>query len=230
MDTIKDTDGNEICANSWDHAHVEAGTNYQFHFLTAEDMKAGRKVCAPCLGKFRKHNAGVLGGKVEEPVNMSEPKYKNAMDLDDGSFDEDGHRHQTVDFNYAELDGRLDEVTPDARQMAGEVLRQVFTYVFNGCSLRSSAAKLCVIVGGLRPEIVGEKSFLAMAKALGLSKAAISKANRSAQARFGIEFARSRKPDACGRMRAARMKQIDKTSGRTMYRGSKDSHTIPRPL
>jgi len=159
---------------------------------------------------MKQRNKSVLAGKIESPVPMEVHHHLPDFEQDHGAF-ADGLLTQTSDFNYDEIDralGLVEAAPPDAREQAGELVRQIFAYCFKGkrgLNLRTATAKFVVIAAGLRPDVLGDESQTELAANLGLTKAALSKANVKFQDAFGFKFQRSRSADARAKMRAVRL-------------------------
>ena len=183
----------------------------QVHYATRRQIeKYG--LCRKCRKRMKEHGKAVLNGKLETPADLNEHHHAPTVEQDHVAFDH-GELTQSTDFDFDEIDralGLVADAPPDARQQAGELVRQIFAYCFKSkrkLNLRTAAAKLAVIGAGLRPDALADESQTELAASLGLSKAALSKASVKFQDAFGVKFSRSRSSAARAAMRAARLAQ-----------------------
>jgi hypothetical protein len=214
-DTITDKRGRVACPASFEHADLL--TNYKLHFASPSQI-AKYGVCRKCRARMKKHNAAILAGKVETPVDLNERHHEPDLEHDHAASVAPGEFVQTTDFPYdaiCETERELDEAlglvakaTPDARREAADVLHQVFQWCFprNGkTDLRTAAARLAVFVSGLNPRVLDGKTLEEMATELDRTKAALSKTNVHAERHFGIHFTRSRSDTSRAHMAAAQL-------------------------
>jgi hypothetical protein len=202
QDTINDKKGRIACPRSWDNASLL--TDFEIHFEDPDKLING--ICRKCHAKLMKTHKGFLRGKIETPVDLNEHRHEPDLQQDHAAFDAPGDLVGVVDFPFEEIDGVLESAPEDARQLAGEVIRQVFAYCFSKKgSLTAAAAKFAVIGAGLRPDVLSDATQTDLAKRLGLTKAALSKASVRFQDTFGIKFSRSRNESARAKMRARRL-------------------------
>lgn len=202
---FQNADGWPACGRSLENANLLSG--FELHHAPAAELAANGGICAKCATKIRKANAGVLAGKIELPVDLNEHNRESEFEPDLVGFSEDGHRVGVVEFDFAALDGVLESAPEEARQMAGEAIRENLPYCFGNGNLTAAAAKFAVIGAGLRPDAPGlnDATQTDLAKRLGLSKAALSKASVKFQDTFGVKFGRSRSLSARSKMRARRL-------------------------
>jgi hypothetical protein len=205
--TFTDSKNRVACPASLEHGDlINSGA---IHFTSRRQIeKFG--LCKKCRKRMKKHGKAILNGKVEQPADMNEHHHRPDVEQDHVGFDA-AEVVQTTDFDFAEVDralGLVEETPPDARQQAGELVRQLFAYCFPSqrkLDLRTAAAKLAVIGAGLRPDALNDASQTELAARLGLTKAALSKASVKFQSAFGIKFSRSRSVSARAKMRARRL-------------------------
>lgn len=207
--TFTDKTGRVACPASLQFGDlINSGS---IHFASRKQIEK-HGLCRKCRKRMKEHHKAILAGKLETPVDMNEQHHAPTVEQDHVAF-ADGELTQSTDFDYAEIDralGLVEAAPPDARQQAGEVLRQIFAYCFQSkrkLNLRTAAAKLAVIGAGLRPDALADESQTELAASLGLTKAALSKASVKFQDAFGIKFSRSRSSDARAAMRASRLAQ-----------------------
>jgi hypothetical protein len=183
----------------------------QVHYASRKQIEK-HGLCRKCRKRMKEHGKAILAGKLETPVDLNEQHHAPTVEQDHVAF-ADGELTQSTDFDYAEVDralGLVEAAPPDARQQAGELVRQIFTYCFQSkrkLNLRTAAAKLAVIGAGLRPDALADESQTELAASLGLTKAALSKASVKFQDAFGVKFQRSRSSAARAHMAAARLAQ-----------------------
>ena len=208
--TLHDKKGHVACPASFEFLDPLA-TGFKVHYTTEKALKKHHGVCRKCAAKFKKHNLGMLRGAVETPA-VFEHHHDLTLDEDHAGFVRLGEMGQITDFPYEDVDtalGLIKAASPDARQEAAEVLHRVFQWCYpqNGkTSLRTAAARLAILVSGLRPDTL-DKSLEQMAHELGRTKAALSKTNVKTEQFFGIHFARSRSAAARAAMAAARTRR-----------------------
>jgi len=114
----------------------------------------------------------------------------------------------TTDFDFDGVDealGFIHQAPPPARREAAELLRRLATWCFTGHGLRPAMVKLVAIFGGLRPDLLQDRSGQDLARELGVSKAAISKQTVRFEDAFQMKFARGRSKEARRNMAAARI-------------------------
>jgi hypothetical protein len=116
---------------------------------------------------------------------------------------------QTVDFDFEAVDealGFVRKAPPTAREQAAELFRQLATWCFRGNRpLRTATMKFAVIVGGLRADLLGDRTMGEIATELGCTKQNMAHQSAKFQDAFGIKFARSRSKEAREHMRRARL-------------------------
>lgn len=207
--TFTDTKGRVACPASLEHGDLlNPG---QIHFTSRRQIeKYG--LCRKCRKRMKEHGKAILAGKVETPAAIEKHHFPT-VEQDHAAFDAPGEVVQTTEIDFDEIDralGLVEDAPPDARQQAGELVRQLFAYCFPShrkLDLRTAAAKFAVIGAGLRPDALDNASQTELARRLGLTKAALSKASVAFQSAFGVQFARSRSNNARAAMRAARLAQ-----------------------
>ena len=205
--TFTDSKNRVACPASIEHGDLlNPG---QIHYASRRQIeKFG--LCKKCRKRMKKHGKAILNGKVEQPASMNEHHHRPDVEQDHVGFDA-AEVVQTTDFDFAEVDralGLVEETPPDARQQAGELVRQLFAYCFKSkgkVNLKTAAAKFAIIGAGLRPDALNDETQTKLAARLGLTKAAISKASVKFQSAFGIKFRRSRSVSARAKMRARRL-------------------------
>jgi hypothetical protein len=201
------TDGKKIACPASAEMLDPLAAGFKLHYATHAELQKHGGVCKKCAEKFGKaHRAVVEGRRIETPVEISH-RHEPDLQQDHAAFDAPGDLVGVVDFPFEEIDGVLESAPEDARQLAGEVIRQVFAYCFSKGSLTAAAAKFAVIGAGLRPNAPGldDATQTDLAKQLGLTKAALSKASVKFQDTFGIKFSRSRNESARAKMRLRRL-------------------------
>jgi hypothetical protein len=204
--TFTDSKNRVACPASLEHGDLlNPG---QIHYASRRQIeKFG--LCRKCRAKLKKKHAAIAAGKIETPATIEHHHHLD-VEQDHVGFDA-AEVVQTTDFDFAEVDlalGLVEETPPDARQQAGELVRQLFAYCFKSkgkVNLKTAAAKLAVIGAGLRPDALNDASQTELAARLGLTKAALSKASVKFQSAFGIKFSRSRSVSARSKMRARRL-------------------------
>ena len=215
MDTITDKAGRIACPASL--AYADLTTNYELHFTTPAQLAKHGGVCRKCAAKFKKHNVGVMAGKVETPADWSMLHDLPIQPDDHIARDVGGEVVQTTAFDFKaicepedETDaalGIISKATPEARQQAAELFGHVARWCFNGHrgNLRVATAKFAVVIAGLHPEILDAETFEQIGQRLNLTKAAISKHAVKFQDAFNVQLSRCRQPAARAKMRARRL-------------------------
>ena len=206
--TFTDSKNRVACPASLEHGDlINSG---QVHYASRRQIeKYG--LCRKCRKRMKKHGKAILNGKVEQPASMNEHHIHLDVEQDHAAFAATGEAVQVVDFDFDEVDralGLVKETPPDAREQAGELIRQLMAYCFPAgrkLNLRTAAAKFAAIGAGLRPDALSNASQTALAENLGLTKAALSKASVKFQDAFKIKFARSRPLSSRAKMRARRL-------------------------
>ncbi len=205
QDTITDKKGGIACPVSLENANLLS--NYSVHFTTKRQIeKFG--MCKACRRRIKEKGKALLTGKLETPASMTVHHHALTPEEDHAANIGPGEVVPTIEFDYDEVDralGLVESPPEDARQLAGEVIRQVFAYCFGNGNLTAAAAKFAVIGVGLRPSVLSDATQTDLAKRLGLTKAALSKASVKFQDKFGIKFSRSRNESARSKMRARRL-------------------------
>jgi hypothetical protein len=203
--TFTDSKNRVACPASLEHGDlINSG---QVHYASRRQIeKFG--LCKKCRKRIKKHGKAILKGKVETPAEIEKHHFPT-VEQDHAGF-ADGELVQAQEFDFAAVDealGLVESTPPDARQQAGELVRQLFAYCFSQrkLDLRTAAAKLAVIGAGLRPDALDDKTQTELARQLGLTKAAMSKASVKFQDAFCIKFSRSRSVSARAKMRARRL-------------------------
>lgn len=117
-----------------------------------------------------------------------------------------GHFEAVEDFNFDAVDEALGHIitTPDdSRAIAADLLSKLLVWTWSKpSSSRAALVKFTALSGGLRPDLLENRTYLELAKECGVSKAAISKSAVLFQRAFGIHFARSRTDEARRHMAA----------------------------
>ncbi len=211
MDTI--TKGKKVACPASAEFLDPLAAGFKLHFATPAELQKHGGVCKACSEKFAKaHKTVVSGKRIETPVDLNEHHLEPDLAQDHVAFDAPGDLVGIVDFPFAEIDGVLESAPEDARQLAGEVLREIFHFCFGTghkqfgeTQLKTAAMRLAIVVSGLRPEIVNNATHGELAKCLSRTKAAASKSNVLFQSRHGFKFARSRDESARAKMRARRL-------------------------
>jgi hypothetical protein len=124
-------------------------------------------------------------------------------------FDENHDAIQVTPFPYDDIDealGFIHQSPPTARQEAAELFRQLATWCFRGNKpLRVATAKFAAIAGGLRPDLLGDRTLEEIAIELGCTKQNLSHQSSKFTEAFGIRFARCRSKEARAHMARARI-------------------------
>lgn len=134
------------------------------------------------------------------------------------ALDFDSHEHVqaigTCDPPWEQIFSDLDEplkaiaeTPPAAREQAGELLRQLFTWCCGPDGqrpLRSSTVRFIVLVSGLRPDVLANRTGRSLAAELHISKQALSAQACKFEDAFGFRFGRCRSPQARKNMAEAR--------------------------
>lgn len=210
--TFTDSKNRVACPASLEHGDLlNPG---QIHYASRSQIeKYG--LCRKCRKRMKKHGKAILKGKVETPAEIEKHHFPT-VEQDHAGF-ADGELVQAQEFDFAAVDealGLVESTPPDARQQAGEVLRELFQFCFGtqrkklgAKELKTAAMRFAVIVSSLRPDVCNQATHGELAKHLGRTKAAASKALVAFEDRHGIQFARSRRADGRAAMRAARLAQ-----------------------
>ena len=176
-------------------------------------------VCQGCKETFdARHRAVVVEGKSEVPSKAeelpSDPTVRH--NFDETHHHENGHLCAVAmpEEDFAELDGIIAAQPPSVRQLAGELVREIFLFCFNtnhkkfGASeLKTATLRFVVVAAGLRPDLLNNASNGQLARLLSRTKSTASKASCLFEDRFGLQFTRTRGKDARKRMRQARLAQ-----------------------
>ena len=174
---------------------------YKLHWVHPSKLVNG--VCPSCAKKFAKHS-----------LVPSDRNHHSAIDeCNDADGDTSGNIKKAVFFNHDEIDallGTVDSAPDDARQMAGEVIREIFIYCFGvqyrrKGGLKLAASKLAVIAAGLQPSLLNGATQEQIAKQLGLTKAAVSWASVRFRDAFNLDTKNGRTEAQREAMRKARL-------------------------
>src|ERR1017187_1941453 len=131
-------------------------------------------------------------------------------------FDLDNSDHLsavgTVDFPYEQVFNDLDEglgfihkTPPPARELTGELFRNLATGCFKAQQLRPAMVKFIAIIAGLRPDLLADRTGGDLANELGVSRQALTRQSLRFQDAWRIKFARSR--SKAGREHMARSRR-----------------------
>jgi hypothetical protein len=142
---------------------------------------------------------------------------REAIEISKVAFDADDPTHHramgVTEFDFEQVFKDLDEAAelisetpPTVRELAGELFRQVAAFCFRGDKpLRIATAKFAVIIAGLRPEVLGDRSLAEIGAELHLTKQSMSNHSRKFSDAFKVRFQRSRSFESREHMRAARL-------------------------
>jgi hypothetical protein len=123
-------------------------------------------------------------------------------------FDDHHQLIRTTDFSFNDVDaalGFIHQSPPEARELAAEMFRQIMDWCFrSNRSLRVATAKFSVIAGGLRPNLLGDRTMDQIASELGVTKQLLSHYSLKFSDAFQLKFARSRSAEAREHMATAR--------------------------
>ena len=213
QDTFTDSKNRVACPASLQFGDlINSGT---LHFTTpAQIAKYG--LCRKCRKRMKEHHKAILAGKLETPVDLNEQHHAPTVEQDHVALDH-GELTQSTDFDFDEVDralGLVEAAPPDARQQAGELVREIFEFCFkargkkfSASELKTAAMRFAIVVSGLRPDILNDATHGELAKRLSRTKAAASKASVKFEDKHGFQFARSRSLQAREAMRVARLAQ-----------------------
>jgi len=115
---------------------------------------------------------------------------------------------QTTDFDFDAVAAGLGEVadtTPDARAEAAFVLSNLFSWIWARGSFESAQLKFATLTAGIRPDLIGDDSYEALAAKFGVTKQAISKAAKTLENKLNFKFSRSRSAAGCEAMARAQI-------------------------
>jgi hypothetical protein len=198
--------GQILCPRSWANADL-LSENYKLHFTSPDELKLNGGVCSKCAAQIRKGNAGMLAGRETQGDFHNGHHQEVAPDVHAG-WEGEHELVPSVEFNYDSVEealGIIRAVPRDARAQAAEVLRQLMAWCFKGDPpLRSALVKFTMIVAGLRPEILGNRTMKELAIEIGITKQGMSKQSVNFQDAFGIQFSRSRSKEGRDHMADAR--------------------------
>jgi hypothetical protein len=205
------TKGKKVtCPRSWANANLL--TDFSVHYATPEEIQSNGGVCRKCRKQIQKRVKAILRGKKETPAVFEHHRAPDA-EQDHVAFDAPGHAETVEWFNHDDVDaalGLIDAAPADARQQAGEVLRQVFQFCFNSPrkkfgarELKTAAMRFALIASSLRPEVLNDATHGELARRIGRTKAAASKAIVNFEDKFNLQLARCRSQESRERMAAA---------------------------
>jgi len=216
QESVTDSLGRPACAHSLYNANLT--TDYVLHFGTERELAANGGVCAACARTMRRAHGKALATGANSELPGRPTRRVASQEEDHAGVDTDGAVIQTVDFDYDGVDAALGLVKAaslTAREEAGELVRELVSFCFAGkrgrTSLRTAAARLAVIAGGLRPDLLEDATQGELAAELGLTKAALSKMAVNFSDEYQVKFSRSRSAEARASMRAARLGGPDRT-------------------
>jgi hypothetical protein len=176
----------------------------RLHRVPQAELDSHRGLCKKCFEKVQRNNCRVLAGKVETPVELSVPYHNLNPEEDHSGYVAPGEAVQTVDFNYDEIDrllGLVESEPPTVRATAAALFAEIMAWVWSGkYPFKSAAIKFAALTAGLRPDLLGDRTFLQLGREYGVTKAAISKAALKFSDAFGIQFTRSRTESARNHM------------------------------
>ena len=218
-ETFTDAKGRPVCPASIYGNLFEI----QPHFTTAAQI-AKHGVCKKCYRQMKESGKAVFAGKVETPVNMSEPDHRPSLQQDAIGYGDDGHLTNSVDFDWAEIDRLVDKIEDEpapVQEQAAALVKKIFAFCFvgrkkkfSGKNLKTAALRLAVICSSLRPTDFDDVAHGELAAALGMGKAAASKAITTFEDRVKIKFPRTQSKAARASMREARLEQVQKRNQR----------------
>ncbi len=206
---FQNADGLVVCPCSLDH--WSPLSDYKLHHVHPDELRANGGICAACRTKAAKAN-GHFKTKEEMPATSADLVHFYPGLEDHAGFDS-GEKIQTVDFDVEALDqateavlSDIEQLTPEDRLQTADVLARIMVFVWeNPASIRTAYARWAILCRGLRPDLVG-MNFRQIAKALGITKQAVSKMTTKAERVWGMHFISCRKQSARNSMREARLK------------------------
>lgn len=117
----------------------------------------------------------------------------------EGSIFADNIRTPCVDFPWDEVAARLDnEIAPQDYEAAGALIARLLTWVLDAPGTQARQVRFAAMASGLRPSEFGTLDQLA--KELGCTRAALSRASKLFERTHGTQFCRSKSKTACARM------------------------------
>ena len=196
-DIIRNEAGDPVCGHSWHLA--ELGTAFELHFASADELAKHGGVCAQCFVKFKKQNAGVMAGKIEEPVKITERGFLD-FEHDHIAHSEDGNVESVVDFEYP------DEIQVEEKARAGEALQIILAWCWTSDQITTAFRKFAVMTAAVRPDLMSDRTYRELGDLLGCTKQNISKLSTSLGDMFGFHISRNRTESSRVAMRIAQLK------------------------
>lgn len=168
--------------------------------VSVAELNRCNGVCQFCRKAFHAANKSWVNGNYR--ADSHERSYAPSA-IEVGMGDE----HEPIgisnfDFEAVEKSlGEFHEAPVTAQIIAAEVLARIFALTFEKRYLRGALMRFTVLMAGIRPDLVNDRTYSAIALECGVTKQAVSKAATKIQDALGIKFARSR--SLAGRQRMA---------------------------
>jgi hypothetical protein len=169
--------------------------------VSVAELNRCKGVCQFCRQAFRAANKSWVQGNYQA---ASDQRNSAPSAIEVGMGDE----HEPIgisDFDFEAVEKSLGEfhaAPVTAQIIAAEVLARIFVLTFEKRYLRGALLRFTVLMAGIRPDLVNDRTYSAIGLECGVTKQAISKAATKIQDALGIKFARSRSLDARKRMAA----------------------------
>lgn len=201
-----------ICPRSFDEEHGPG----RIHTAPGAELARHGGICKSCYTQLAKRHTKVRAGREETPVTFAELKhnYETAADGHLG-FEDGGECVPIGNFDFdavdADLAGIVGDAPQDERRKAGEVLARIFIYCFahghphRHQFLTTSLMRFVGIVRAIRPDFFPGDTHASLARTLGRTKQAMSKAIHAAEQVLNIKFATTRSQDDRDTMAAAQL-------------------------
>lgn len=186
---------------------------YVVHHCTRAELLRYGGVCRQCHEKIKRRQYGFLNGKEETPAVFERDLHLNAESAFEiaapSSQDSICHCVSVTKFDFEKIDeslGFIDETEPDVRNLAARLFAELMDWIWGSegtTPIRTAMIRFTVLTSGLRPELLGDRSFSGIAEELNVTKQAVSKHGRIFSEKFDFKFARQRPAGAVENMSRA---------------------------